>query len=104
IDRGPHVKAELLSGLTYVVHHPILLPALSLDMVSVMFAGVTALLPIFASDILKVGSHGLGLLRAAPAIGAVGTSYLLTKIDIRRKAGSWLFTSVVGFGLAILIF
>ena len=97
-------KQELLSGLSYVFKHPILLPALSLDMISVLFGGVTALLPIFASDVLMIGAKGLGVLRAAPAIGAAITSLWLTRRDIQEKAGPWLFTSVAGFGACILVF
>lgn len=102
-NRGP-ITEELLSGAKFVFTHPILLPALSLDMISVFFGGVTALLPIFASEILMIGPKGLGLLRAAPAVGAVVVGLWLTRIDIREKAGGWLFTAVTGFGLSILVF
>ncbi|MFN8007980.1 MAG: MFS transporter [Terriglobia bacterium] len=97
-------KAEFLSGARFVMHHPILLPTLSLDMISVLFAGVTALLPIYAGEILLIGPKGLGALRAAPAIGAAVTSLWLTTLDIRQRAGTWLLTSVTGFGMCILIF
>ena len=95
---------ELLSGLRFVFGHSILLPALSLDMVSVFFGGVTALLPIFADEILHIGPKGLGLLRAAPAIGAAFMSFKLTRMNIRAQAGTWLFSSIAGFGICILIF
>lgn len=97
-------KAELLSGLRFVFRHPILLPALSLDMISVFFGGVTALLPIYAAEILRVGPKGLGVLRAAPAIGAVFMSLGLTRWDIRPRAGPWLLSAVTGFGACILVF
>lgn len=97
-------KEELLSGAKFVFTHPILLPALSLDMISVLFGGVTALLPIFAKEILMIGPKGLGVLRAAPAIGATVMSFALTKFDVGRKAGPWLFTAVIGFGACILAF
>ncbi|HEY8271091.1 MAG TPA: MFS transporter [Pseudobdellovibrionaceae bacterium] len=97
-------KQELLSGVRFVFSHPILLPAMSLDMISVLFGGVTALLPIFAKEILMIGPQGLGVLRAAPAVGASMMSFALTKIDLSRKAGPWLFTAVAGFGGCILIF
>ncbi len=97
-------RDELLSGLSYVFKHPILLPALSLDMISVLFGGVTALLPIYAADILLTGPKGLGMLRAAPAIGAAMMSLWLTRREIRRNAGAWLFSSVAGFGACILVF
>ena len=94
----------LLSGAAFVIHHPILLPALSLDMISVLFGGVTALLPIYAGEILMIGPKGLGVLRAAPAIGAAFTSLWLTTFDIRDRAGTWLFAAVTGFGVCILVF
>ncbi|MFN8388759.1 MAG: MFS transporter [Bdellovibrionota bacterium] len=107
---GERKKAEvpffegLLSGAKFVFAHPILLPALSLDMISVLFGGVTALLPIYAADILFIGPTGLGALRAAPAAGAALTSYFLTKFDIRRRAGRSLIFAVFGFGVCIIIF
>lgn len=97
------IKDELLSGGKFVIEHPILFPALSLDMISVLFGGVTALLPIFAQDILFVGPKGLGALRAAPAIGATIMSLFLTGTN-RMRTGKWLFSSVAGFGFCILIF
>lgn len=95
---------ELAEGARYVFKHPILFPALTLDMVSVLFGGVTALLPIFASEVLHVGPKGLGVLRAAPAIGATLMGLYLTRTPIKKNAGSWLLTSVAGFGLSILVF
>jgi MFS family permease len=97
-------KAELLSGAKFVIRHPILLPALSLDMISVLFGGVTALLPIYAGEILRIGPKGLGALRTGPAIGAALTSLWLTRFDIRERAGAWLFSAVAGFGVCILVF
>ena len=97
-------KAELLLGAAFVLKHPILLPALSLDMISVLFGGVTALLPLYAAEVLSVGPQGLGALRAAPAIGALLTSFLFTRFDFRTRAGHWLFGAVTGFGVAILVF
>lgn len=101
---GRSIRTELMSGAKFVFTHPVLLPALSLDMISVFFGGVTALLPIYASDILQIDARGLGLLRAAPAIGAAITGIWLTRADIRARAGGWLFTAVTGFGVSILIF
>lgn len=98
------VTDELLSGVRFVFRHRLLLPALSLDMFSVLFGGVTALLPIFASDILMVGPKGLGILRAAPAIGATLMTVYLARVPIRKNSGPWLFSAVTGFGLCILVF
>jgi len=97
------IKEELLSGGKFVLRHPILFPALSLDMVSVMFGGVTGLLPIFAQDILHVGPKGLGALRAAPAVGAALMSLYLARRD-QLRTGHWLLWAVAGFGLCILVF
>lgn len=95
---------NLISGARFVFGHPILLPALSLDMISVFFGGVTALLPIYAAEILHIGPTGLGALRAAPFAGAAIVSILLTRIDLKKRAGRHLLLSVVGFGLSILVF
>ena len=97
-------REELLSGARFVFKHPILLPALTLDMLSVLFGGVEALLPIFASDILMVGPRGLGALRAAPALGSALVSFGLTRLDIRARAGRYLLGAVFGFGLCIVTF
>lgn len=98
-----NIKDEFLSGIRFVFKHPILFPALSLDMISVLFGGVTALLPIFASEILFVGPKGLGLLRAAPAVGATIMALYLSK-HTNMRTGKWLLTAVTGFGFSILIF
>jgi MFS family permease len=103
-NRHTSIKEELLSGAKFVFKHPILFPALSLDMISVLFGGVTALLPIFANEILNVGPKGLGGLRAAPAIGATIMSFYLGRKNLKGRSGSWLFTAVSGFGISILIF
>ncbi|MEN0057382.1 MAG: MFS transporter, partial [Bdellovibrio sp.] len=102
---GQHqsIQEELLSGGRFVFRHPLLLPALSLDMISVLFGGVTALLPIFAEEILFVGPKGLGALRAAPAVGAALMSFYLSRTNSMRT-GKWLLSSVAAFGLCILIF
>jgi MFS family permease len=99
-----NMKQELFSGVSFVFRHPILLPALSLDMISVFFGDMVALLPIFAAEILFVGPKGLGVLRAAPAVGAAIASYLLTRVNLREKSGHLLMTAVAGFGVCILVF
>jgi MFS family permease len=105
-DKTHHhsIKDELLSGVRFVFNHPILLPAMSLDMISVLFGGVTALLPIFASDILMVGPKGLGALRAAPAVGAAVVALYLARVKLKDTVGPLLFGSVAGFGVCILVF
>lgn len=98
------LRKELLSGAKFVFTHRLLLPALSLDMISVLFGGVTALLPIYAAMILHVGPEGLGLLRAAPAFGAAAVSLWMAKGKVREKAGTWLFSCVFAFGVCNLVF
>lgn len=98
------VREELLSGAKFVFTHPILLPALSLDMLSVLFGGVTALLPIFAKEILFVGPKGLGLLRAAPAVGAAIMGLYLAWNHHQFRTGKALLAAVAGFGACILLF
>lgn len=97
-------KEDFLIGAKFVFKHPLLLPALSLDMFSVLFGSVVALLPIYCKEILLVGPKGLGLLRAAPSVGAILMSLYLTKFNFQKKAGAYLLSSVTGFGIAILIF
>ena len=99
-----HFKTELLSGAKFVFSHKLLFPALTLDMVSVLFGGVTALLPIYVHEILNVQGGGFGLLRASPAIGAALVGFWMTKGKIREKAGAWLFACVGAFGLCNLVF
>lgn len=103
-EKNNSIKDELLSGARFVFKHPILFPALSLDMISVLFGGVTALLPIYAAEVLFVGPEGLGILRAAPAIGSFLMSAWLIKGEIKKNAGKKLFGSVAGFGICILVF
>ena len=103
-DPSRSIKEELLMGARFVFRHPILFPALSLDMVSVLFGGVTSLLPIYAAEILFTGPKGLGILRAAPAVGAAIMSFVLIKWEIKKKAGTFLFSGVLGFGVSILVF
>lgn len=97
-------RTELLSGARFVFSHRLLLPALTLDMVSVLFGGVTALLPIYAKTILFVGPQGFGVLRAAPAVGAAIVSFWMTQGKVRERAGTWLFACVFAFGLCNMAF
>lgn len=95
---------SLGAGIRFVFAQPILLGALSLDLFAVLFGGAVALLPVFAADILHVGPQGLGLLRAAPAVGAVSMSLWLAHRPPFRRAGAALFASVALFGLSIIAF
>lgn len=94
----------LLSGLKFVRSRPVVLGAISLDLFAVMFGGATALMPMFASDILHVGPTGLGLLRTAPGIGAAACGLVLALSPISRHVGSWMFGGVAMFGIATLVF
>jgi MFS family permease len=94
----------LLGGVRFVRDRPVVLGAISLDLFAVLFGGATALLPIFARDLLHVGAWGLGLLRAAPAAGAFITSVVLTRWPVTRRAGSVLLTAVAVYGAATLAF
>ena len=91
-------------GVRFLRSRPILLGAITLDLFSVLFGGATALLPIFAADILHVGPEGLGLLRAAPSLGAVITSLVLAHRRPLRRAGTTLLSYVALFGLAMIGF
>jgi MFS family permease len=94
----------ILAGFQYVRRAPMLLGSLSLDLFVVLLGGAVALMPIFAHDILHQGPRGLGMLRAAPAIGALAMSIALARFPQRRHAGRRLFVSVAVFGVATVIF
>lgn len=101
---GAQLAKMVGEGLRYVRDNKIVLGAISLDLVVVLFGGATALLPIFARDILHVGTEGLGLMRAAPAIGAAVIAYVLATRPFTRRVGRWLLISVAIYGLATLCF
>jgi len=94
----------VLAGFPAIFRRPILLGALSLDLFAVLFSGAVALLPVFAKDVLMVGPEGLGILRSAPAIGAVTTALVLTQWPLRRHVGKRLFAAVGVFGIACIGF
>jgi MFS family permease len=96
--------ATLMAGVHFVRHRPVVLGAISLDLFAVLLGGATALLPIFARDILHTGPWGLGLLRASPAAGAFALSLLLTRWPITRRAGGVLLGAVALYGAATLVF
>ncbi len=90
--------ASAFAGLVFLRARPVLLGTISLDMVAVLLGGATALLPIYAQDILMTGPWGLGLLRAAPAVGALAMSVVLAHLPLRRRAGRTMFAAVILFG------
>jgi MFS family permease len=95
---------SLLAGVTFVWRTKLVLGAISLDMFAVLLGGATALLPVYAKDILHVGPQGLGWLRTAPGLGALLTSYILTHRSPLQNAGRSLLWSVAGFGVATVVF
>ncbi|AXQ21306.1 MFS transporter [Acinetobacter wuhouensis] len=99
-----NLKDSLSEGFRFIWKTKIVLWAISLDLVSVLFGGVIALLPIFAEDILKVGPEGLGYLRAAPSIGALITMIALTKFPPTHHAWRNMLLAVAGFGIFTIIF
>ncbi len=101
---GSTVLQRVTAGIAYVRHTPIVLGALSLDLFAVLFGGVTAMLPIYARDILLVGPEGLGLLRSAPAAGAAVVSILLGFRPLDRQSGPAMFAGVAIFGIATIVF
>lgn len=101
---GEPILQSLKEGVLFVFKTKAILGALTLDMIAVLFGGAVALLPVFAQDILKVGSEGFGLLRAAPAVGAFLTMLVTAYIPISKKAGLKLLAAVFGFGVCIIVF
>jgi MFS family permease len=103
-DKKPVSLNTLFAGYGYIRRHPVLLGLLSLDLLAVLLGSVIALLPIYARDILQTGPWGLGLLRSAPAVGALTMSVVLAHYSIRHRAGHIMFASVAIFGLSIVVF
>ena len=95
---------EVMAGVRLIRRTNVLLGAISLDLFAVLLGGAVALLPIFAKDILEVGPTGLGLLRAAPAVGALIAAALIARYPIRRRAGPKLLVVVAGFGICMVAF
>lgn len=103
LQRGP-VLASIAEGARFVFGHQILLGALALDMFAVLFGGAISLAPAFIREILDYGPEGLGILRAAPALGAVAMGIWLARRPIQRNAGRALLVAVACFGLCIIGF
>lgn len=102
--REPASLQTLLSGLRFVWSKPIVLGAISLDLFAVLFGGATALLPVFARDVLHAGPIGLGVLRTAPGVGAAVCAMWLAVNPITRNVGRWMFGGVAVFGVATITF
>jgi len=95
---------EALEGLRYIRRNKLILGAISLDLFAVLLGGAVALLPVYASEILKVGASGLGILRAAPGVGAVVMALALAHWPLRRHAGAIMLWCVCGFGVFTVVF
>lgn len=101
---GEPILQSLKAGLSFVYRTKAILVAITLDMVAVLFGGAIALLPIYAQDILEVGSEGFGVLRAAPAIGSVVIMFASAYIPLTKNAGKKLLIAIFVFGLSIIAF
>lgn len=98
------IVEKIRAGLRFVFHNQIILGAISLDLFAVLFGGAVALLPIFAKEILFVGPEGLGLLRAAPSVGALMMAFYITHNPITKNTGRTLLYCVAGFGVCMILF
>jgi MFS family permease len=103
-SRPPATRASLFSGIHFIRRQPVILGSISLDLFAVLLGGATALLPVYARDILGVGASGFGALRAAPALGSLAMTTLLVLRPIRRRAGRKMFAAVFAFGVATVVF
>ncbi|MBV4515403.1 MFS transporter [Pseudomonas sp. FYR_2] len=104
VQRGRASIESLLAGMRFIRSRPDILGAISLDLFAVLLGGATALLPVFAKDILLTGPLGLGLLRSAPAVGALLMSVWLARFPFERNVGRTMFTAVGVFGVATIAF
>ncbi len=104
VVRDAASPADLFAGVRFVRNNAAILGTISLDLFAVLLGGATALLPIYARDILQAGPLGLGILRAAPAVGALLMTAVLARHAIHRRAGMRMFQAVIVFGLATVVF
>ncbi|MCC7370943.1 MAG: MFS transporter [Chloroflexi bacterium] len=96
--------SDIFAGFAFIRRHPVFLAAITLDLFGVMLGGAVALLPIYAEDILQIGPEGLGMLRAAPALGALAAALMVTRLPPFRRPGVVLLWMVVGFGASAALF
>ncbi len=101
---GEPIMKSLKEGIKFVMNTRVILGALTLDMFAVLFGGAVALLPIYAQDILKVGPEGFGILRAAPAVGALLIMFTSAHFPLNKNAGMKLLGAIFGFGVCIIVF
>jgi MFS family permease len=103
-ERPASTPGAIFAGWTFVRRNPVILGAISLDLFTVLLGGATTLLPIYARDILHTDAWGMGVLRAAPSVGALLMTAVLSYYTIQRKTGLRLFQAIIVFGLATLVF
>jgi MFS family permease len=104
VPKEPPSFRDLFAGVAFVRRNPAILGTISLDLFAVLLGGATALLPIYAKDILHTGPWGLGVLRSAPAVGALLTSAIIARFPLTRRTGRFMFEAVILFGLATVVF
>ncbi|WP_111561365.1 MFS transporter [Rhizobium sp.] len=102
--REPVTLTSVFAGVSFIKSKPVMLGTISLDLFAVLLGGATALLPMFASDILHAGPWGLGMLRAAPAVGALSMSIVLARRSLTSRVGAKMLTAVAVFGVATIVF
>jgi len=103
-NREQPTPGALFEGVRFVRSNPTILGTISLDLFAVLLGGAAALLPIYARDILHTGPWGLGVLRAAPAVGALAMTLVLARVPLRRRVGMRMFQAVIAFGAATVVF
>ena len=104
VPAGDFRLSDLLEGLKFVIRRRTVLGAISLDLFAVLFGGATAMMPIYASEVLHVGSVGYGVLRSAPGVGAALTAGVLAFSPLQRHVGRWMFSGVALFGASTIVF
>ena len=104
LSKKTETWASLKEGMRFLRETKVLLAAITLDMFAVMFGGAVALMPVYATDVLNVGPEWLGVMRAAPSIGAITVTFLLAHLPPFRKTGVTLLWAVSGYGLATIVF
>jgi MFS family permease len=104
VNRGPNPWKQMVEGLSYVRHNRLVLGAISLDLFAVLLGGATAMLPVFARDVLHAGPEGLGHLRAAPAVGATVTAAFFAIRPLKTNVGVKMLAAVAVFGAATIVF
>jgi hypothetical protein len=102
--REPVTLVTMFGGIAYIRRNPVVLGAISLDLFATLLGGTTALLPIYARDILETGPWGLGLLRACPAIGAIVVSAAMVRAPVSHSVGRTMYACVAIFGVATIVF